>query len=187
MAPDTTRAEPPAPPLRIEEALAFDLGWVHSEKAVRGVALGTNPIRRVRSPDAHEAEIAAHCASAWAERRVTTTPGPFGDLPQLEALVGWMEEYGVENAVAVNHRESVGTQGYGRPNELSERGAYAFAGLVALWLGRLPEDAWPASLKDRRPARPDAALMSVATLAARILAAKVITRPPDWFRGWLRR
>jgi hypothetical protein len=49
-------------------------------------------------------------------------PGPFGDIDQLERLLQWIEQYGVDNCIDVSHRISVGEQGYGRPEEHAERG-----------------------------------------------------------------
>jgi len=159
-----------------EQALAFDLAEEHDVQALRGVALGKKATGRVRSPDEHEREIRERHAAEWAESRATTTPGPFGDLPRLEKYVGWIEEYGLENAIDVEQRISIGAQGYGRPSEDSERTSYAFVGIVALWLGRLPQEVWPAALEGRLPARPEAKRLAVATEAARVLAAQIVTR-----------
>ena len=159
-----------------EEARTYDLAEPHSEAALRAVAAGKKAIGRVRSPDAHEAEIRAEHAKEWAKSRATTTPGPFGDLARLESNVKWVEDYGVDNLIDVMHRIATGAQGYGRPSEDSERSDYADCGIVALWIGGLPMKAWPAALKGRLPPVPKPKRLAIATRAARVLASKLVTR-----------
>jgi hypothetical protein len=80
---------------------------------LRAAALGELPTERVRSPDEREAELRERHGGKWAERRRLTTPGPFGDVAVLERLVGWIEDFGIENAVqrfhdlAYGHRATV--------------------------------------------------------------------------------
>jgi hypothetical protein len=169
-----------------KEARQLERHKMHGEADLRGVALGTHPIARVRSPDEREAELVARRGAGWAERRALTTPGPFGDLDRVKAMVEWIEQFGVENAVRRNHDVSTGMQGYGRPDEHSERGSYAFAALVAVWRGTWSADLWPADLAGRLPPRPDDALMALAIQAARVLAAKVITRDAELRLIWER-
>ena len=159
-----------------EEACAYDLAEPHDEAALRAVAAGLKPMGRVRSPDAHEAAIRLEHAAAWKKSRATTTPEPFGDVAMLEDYVKWIEDYGLDNFVDVMHRLATGAQGYGRPSEDSERRDYAGCGIVALWMGGLPKKAWPASLKGRLPAAPNAKRLAIATKAARVLASKLVTR-----------
>ena len=52
--------------------------------------------------------VTAHAARAG--RRQVTTPGPFGDLPLLDGLLQWIEEYGIDYAVQRFHDKAVGTQ-----------------------------------------------------------------------------
>jgi len=118
-----------------EEARDHDAHRHHDTDAIRAIALGTQPVARVRSPDEREAELRTRNAERWAARRAITTAGPFGDVAHLERLLTWIEQYGIDNAVHRFHDLSLGKQGYGRPNEDSERRSYAFAGLVALWRG----------------------------------------------------
>jgi hypothetical protein len=158
------------------EALARDAHEQHSVAALRAVARDGRPPARVRSPEVREAALRAAHREEWARRRAETTPGPFGDPAQLATLAAWMREYGVENAVRQHVAIARGSGGYGRPSEPSERRPYAFAGIVALWLGRWPADAWPASLAGELPPRPKAALLREAHSAARALADAVVTR-----------
>ena len=167
-----------------EEARDADVLGHRDADAIRAVALGTSPSRRVRSPEEREAEVCRRSASEWIVRREATSPGPFGDVESLERLVGWMEDYGVENAVQRFHDEAVGTTGYGRPNEDSERRSYAFAGIVALWKRSWSRDAWPAALDGRLPAAPNQKLMEQASSAARALAGRVITRDAEVRMIW---
>ncbi len=167
-----------------EEARDCDLLRPHGEDAIRAVALGTSPIRRVRSPEERQAEFAARNATAWAARREATTPGCFGDVENLASLVQWMEDYGVTNAVRRFHDEAVGAQGYGRPNEYPERRSFAFAGIVALWRNTWPNALWPAALNGRLPAAPNEELMEQALYAARTLAGRVITRDSELRMIW---
>jgi hypothetical protein len=167
-----------------DQARDHDLFWRHSEKALLAVALGTQPIGRVRSVDAREAELCARNATKWAARREATTPGPFGDVQQLTDIVKWIEDYGIENTVERSHNLAIGAQGYGRPNEGSERRPYAFAGLVALWRGTWSKDRWPAELAERLPAPPGDQLMVKALNAARALANQVITRDAELRLIW---
>jgi hypothetical protein len=170
-----------------EDARDFDVLRPHDEQAIRAVASGANPIPRVRSPEERETELATRNGARWSARRETTTPGPFGDVENLERLVQWMEDYGVENAVRRFHDEAIGATGYGRPNEEPERGSFAFAGIVALWRSVWSRDDWPAALKGRLPAAPNEQLMEQALRAARTLADRVITRDSElrmlWERG----
>jgi hypothetical protein len=167
-----------------EEARDYDVNRFHDEDAIRAVARGTRPIERVRSLDEREAELRARNAEKWAGRREATTPGPFGDVPLLERLLQWIEQYGIDNAVQRFHDEAVGKQGYGRPNEHEERRSYAFAGLVALWCGTWPQDMWPAELVGRLPPTPDNNLMLPAVSAARVLAGRVLTRDAELRLMW---
>jgi len=167
-----------------DEARDVDEFRSHGEDAIRAVALGAHPAPRVRSPEAREAELFAENAARWAARRDVTTPGPFGDVESLEQLVQWMADYGVENAVQRFHDESVGMQGYGRPNEEPERQSFAFAGIVALWRGTWSLDLWPAPLSARLPPVPEGPLLERASAAARILAAQVLTRDAELRMLW---
>ena len=159
-----------------EEALTFDREEHHDEEALRAVAAGTKAVARVRSPDAHEAEIHRRHANEWAMSRATTTPGPFGDVAQVESFLAWIDECGLDNAIDRMHDLAVGAQGYGRPSEDSERRPYVFAGIVAVWRGGFPTKAWPAALEGRFPEAPNAKRLAFATNAARILASTIITR-----------
>jgi hypothetical protein len=159
-----------------EEARDHDRFWRHGEEALLAVARGTQPVARVRSVDEREAELRARNAENSAARREASTPGPFGDVARLESMLHSIESTGIANVIRRFHDEATGLQGYGRPNEDSERGSYAFAGLVALWRGTWSKDRWPAGLAARLPAPPDDPLMVTALAAARILAGKVITR-----------
>jgi Domain of unknown function (DUF4259) len=167
-----------------EEARDHDVNRLHDEDAIRAVARGTRSVERVRSLDEREAELRARNAEKWAGRREATTPGPFGDVALLERLLQWIEQYGIDNAVQRFHDEAVGKQGYGRPRESEERRSYAFAGLVALWRGTWPQGAWPAELSGRLPPTPDKNLMLPALSAARILAARVLTRDAELRLMW---
>ena len=137
-----------------------------------------------RSPHEREAQWGALYTDKYATRRQTTTPGPFGDVAGLERWVAWIEEFGVGNAVRRHHDEATGRQGYGRPNEASERAPYAFAGLVAIWRGGWPRDMWPRELASRLPPPPDGKLMAQALDAARFHADRVITRDAELRLIW---
>jgi len=167
-----------------EEARDHDLLWGHNEKALLAVARGAQPVQRVRSVDEREAELLARRGAEWAARREATTPGPCGDVPQLAKHLDWIDSYGVENLVAVSHRIATGMQGYGRPAEDAERLDYAFAALVAIWRGTLPRDEWPAELRARLPPPPSDRVLAEALAAARVLAAKVLTRDAELRLIW---
>jgi len=167
-----------------QEARDHDMNRLHDEEAIRAVAQGTRPVERVRSLEEREAELRARNAATWVGRRQVTTPGPFGDGALLERLLQWIEQYGIDNAVQRFHDEAVGKQGYGRPRESEERRSYAFAGLVALWRGTWPHSVWPAQLSKRLPPAPDDNLMPLALSAARILAARVLTRDAELRLMW---
>ncbi len=167
-----------------EEARDADAHRYYDEDAIRAVALGAQPIERVRSPDEREAELRAQNANKWAARRDATTPSPFGDVAHLERLLEWIEQYGIDNAVQRFDDVAVDKQGYGRPNEDAERRSYAFAGLVALWRGTWPPNMWPAELVGRLPTIPDNELMSMALSSARVLAAHVLTRDAELRLMW---
>ncbi len=156
----------------------------YDEQAVRSIALGTWTFATLRSPEQREAELRTREATRWTERRRCTTPSPFGDVARLVQLLGWMEEYGLENAIARFHDEATGRMGYGRPSEAAERGSYAFAGIVALWTGAWPAQKWPEELRDRLPPVPNQALLAQALGAARVLAARVITREAELRLIW---
>jgi hypothetical protein len=159
-----------------DEARQHDTLEPHSEAMLRAVARGEEPVARVRSPDEREAALRAMHRGPWARRRELTTPGPFGDVEQLARFVGWMEDYGVPNAVTQQRAIVAGQSGYGRPSEEPERAGYAFAGIVALWLGRWPAESWPASLAGRLPPRPAAPLLAEAHAAAAGLMDTVLSR-----------
>ncbi|EYF08248.1 DUF4259 domain-containing protein [Chondromyces apiculatus] len=167
-----------------EEVREHELFLMHDEDAIRAVALGSRPPARVRSPDAREAALHADHAAAWAARREVTTPGPFGDLVYLEALLGWIADTGLHNAVQSLCMVADGQTGYGRPSEDAERRSYAFAGLVALWRGTWPAEHWPTALAGRLPAPPTAADLAKALRAARTLADRVITRDAELRLIW---
>jgi len=167
-----------------EEAHNADAHRYFDEDAVRAVALGMQPVERVRSPDEREAELRTRNANKWAARRDATTPSPFGDVAHLERLLEWIAQYGIDNAVQRFHDVAIGKQGYGRPNEDAERRSYVFAGLVALWRGTWPGNMWPAELVGRLPTIPDNKLMFVALSSARILAANVLTRDAELRMMW---
>jgi hypothetical protein len=168
-----------------DEARDIELLHAHDEAEICDIALGrAPPARHVRSPDEREAELVALHGERWARRRETTTPHPFGDLEQLERLVAWIEEYGLENALLRFHEIVIGASGYGRPNEESERRSYAFAGLVTVWSGGFPRDAWPAALASRLPRAPAKSRLSRALEDARALAAAVISRDAELRLIW---
>jgi hypothetical protein len=110
-----------------EEARDLDLWHEHEEDDIRAIALGTLAPVRVRSPDEREAELCAENKDKWAERRQLTSPGPFSDLAILERKLDWISQFAAENAVRVNRDIAEGMQGYGRPNEMSERDPYFFS------------------------------------------------------------
>ena len=167
-----------------EEARDHDRFWRHGEEALLAVARGKQPVARVRSVDEREAALRADHAARWAARREASTPGPFGDVARLQRLLQWIDSSSVANVIGRCHDETTGLQGYGRPNEDSERGSYAFAGLVALWRGTWSKDRWPVELAGRLPAPPDGQLMVTALAAARILAGRVITRDAELRLIW---
>jgi hypothetical protein len=167
-----------------DEARAHDLLRPHDEDAIREVALGKQPIGRVRSPDELEAELRARNAEKWATRREITNPTPFGDIACVEGLLRWIEDHGIQTLVERFHAEALGVTGYGRPSESSERGSYFFAGLVALWRGTWADDRWPSVLAGRLPAPPASDLMARAVSSARILASQVITRDAELRLIW---
>ncbi len=162
-----------------EEAREHDEHRQHGVEEVVAIALGASPPPRVRSPEQREAALVERDAAKWGARRTATTPGPFGDVENLERLVRWIEDYGAPNAVDRFHDESVGAQGYGRPNEDPERRSYAFAAIVALWRGTWPRESWPTALAERLPPRPDEQLFDRALQAARVLAEGVVTRDAE--------
>lgn len=162
-----------------EEARHYDEYRHHDEDAIRAVALGARPPTRIRSVDEREAELCSQNAEKWANRREITTPSPFGDTVHLERWLQWIEKFGINNAIDVNVRIAAGLQGYGRPNEDAERGDYAFAGLVALWLGTWQRDLWPPELISRVPSPLSDDLMPQTLRAARILADRVLTRDAE--------
>lgn len=167
-----------------DEACDCDLLRPHRAADIRAVALGTSPVRRVRSPEEREAELVARNAARWVARRDITTPDPFGDMASLESLVKWMEDYGVENAVRRFHDLAVGAAGYGRPSEDPERRSFAFAAIVAVWLKAWSLERWPAALAGRLPAAPNKQLMEQALRAARTLAGQVITLDAELRMIW---
>jgi hypothetical protein len=167
-----------------EEAQRCDAFRPYDADALRGIALGTRQIERVKSPDEREAQLRADGGEKWAARRRETTPGPFGDPSDLVQLLQWMEDSSVENAIRQFHKQAIGDSGYGRPNEIAERRAYGFAGIVAIWRGTWPITKWPAELASRLPKRSDDELMATALSAARTLAAKVITRDAELRLIW---
>ena len=167
-----------------EEAREYDEHRHYDTDAICAIALGTRQVARVRSPDQREAALRVRNAEKWAARRHITTPGPFGDVVLLGGLLRWIEQSGIDNAVKRQHDVAIGMQGYGRPNEDSERYSYAFAGLVAIWRGTWPPDMWPAELAGRLPSPPNDALMTQALHAARVLAGRVLTRDAELRLIW---
>ena len=167
-----------------EEAREYDEHRHYDKDAICAIALGTQQVARVRSPDEREAALRVRNAEKWATRRHITTPGPFGDVVFLTGLLQWIEQYGIDNAVKRQHDVAIGMQGYGRPKEDSERYSYAFAGLVAIWRGTWLRDMWPAELAGRLPSRPNDELMTQALNAARLLAGRVLTRDAELRLIW---
>jgi hypothetical protein len=167
-----------------EEAREYDEHRHYDKDAICAIALGTQQVARVRSPDAREAALRVRNAEKWATRRHITSPGPFGDVVLLRGVLQWIEQYGIDNAVKRQHDVAIGMQGYGRPNEDSERYSYAFAGLVAIWRGTWPLDLWPAELAGRLPSPPNDELMTQALNAARVLAGRVLTRDAELRLIW---
>jgi hypothetical protein len=167
-----------------QEACQYDEHRHYDEDALCEIALGKQPVARVRSPEKREAALCARSAEKWAARRHSTTPGPFGDVALLERWLQWIEEYGVDNAVRRHRDVAIGMQGYGRPQEDLERRDYAFAGLVALWRGTWSRDMWPAELAHRLPPPPREQLMRQAVTAARALADRVLTRDAELRLIW---
>jgi len=152
--------------------------------AIAAVARGTYGPQKVRSPDEREAALRERCSEKWTARRALSSPDPFGDLPVLENLVGWMQEHGVDSAVHRFHALATGLAGYGRPDEEAERRSYAFAGIVALWRGSAPEARWPDALRGRMPEAPKGRLMERALVTARRLVEQVITRDAELRLIW---
>jgi hypothetical protein len=167
-----------------DEARAHDLHRHYDENEIRALARGIQQVARTRSPDQREAEWCGRNAEKYATRRQTTTPGPLGDVASLERLLEWIEQTGIDNVVQRQHDQATGRQGYGRPNEASERSVYAFAGLVAIWRGAWPRDMWPSELAGRLPPPPDGKLMAPAIDAARFHADRVITRDAELRLIW---
>jgi hypothetical protein len=162
-----------------EEACQHERLRVHDVAALGQVARGGAPIERVRSVDEREAELRAREAAKWAARRAVTHPGPFGDPVGLQSLLDWIAQTGVDNVVHRMVDLAEGRQGYGRPNERSERQPYAFAGLVAVWRGGWPPSAWPST-----HTLPDAPELDEAVRAARVLAAQIVTRDAELRLMW---
>lgn len=167
-----------------EEARAFDALEQHTLEMVRAVALEGRRAARVRDPDQREAALRALHHERWAQRRAETTPGPFGDVAQLTRLVEWVEQFGVANAVTQHVAIARQQSGYGRPSEDPERRSYAFAAIVAVWLGRWPEETWPAALAGRLPPRPGKKALAEAHGAAKVLAEGVLTRDAELRLIW---
>jgi hypothetical protein len=87
-----------------EEARSYDRQRQHDDDAIRAVALGLEPVTRVRSVDEREAELYRWHGEKWAARREITTPGPFGDIRQLERWLQWVEQYSLDNCIDVSHQ-----------------------------------------------------------------------------------
>jgi hypothetical protein len=166
-----------------DEARAHDRLYEHDADAVRSVAKGKQPFPRVRSPEEREAELSERSRDQWNARRLATTPGPFGDVEAVEDLLQWIEMTGIANVIEQCSSQAVGLSGYGRPNERSERQAYAFVGLVAHWRGWAGE-AWPVTLLERKPPRPDEDQTILAVTTARTLAGRVMTRDAELRLIW---
>src|SRR5262245_2069456 len=167
-----------------EEARDYDEHRHYDEGAIIAIAVGAQPVARVRSPDEREAALCARYAEKWAARRLATTPGPFGDIPLLLSWLQWIEQYGLDNAVRRHHDVANGMQGYGRPREDPERRDYAFAGVVALWRETWRRDLWPGALAGHLPSPPNDNLMFTALPAARTLAGRVLTRDAELRLIW---
>jgi len=167
-----------------EEARAHESLFHHDADAVRSVAQGRPPFPCVRSPEEREADLYERSGGEWNARRSITKPGPFGDVEAVEGLLQWIEMTGVSNVIEQFGSQADGLSGYGRPNEQSERQAYAFAGLVALWRGTWPHDMWPSFLGEQPPPRPNEELMARALAAARVLASRVVTRDAELRLIW---
>ncbi|MBI5608713.1 MAG: DUF4259 domain-containing protein [Deltaproteobacteria bacterium] len=159
-------------PYQVAQTLDVHVFW--DAASLRAFAEGSPPAHRLRAPQEREADHRRLHAARWAQRRATTDPGPFGDPDLLAALLDWIETYGLDNAILRMHDTATGRQGYGRPNEWEERRCYAFAGLVALWLGSWPASTWPPALAARLPNPPGEPLFGRALEAARGLADQVI-------------
>lgn len=68
----------------------------------------TRKSARVRAPMAPWPTYREDNAKAWAARRPTTTPGPFGDPEVLVSLNEWFEECSVANGFERLHDEAIG-------------------------------------------------------------------------------
>jgi hypothetical protein len=158
-----------------QQALKYDRLEYQTVDGIRDIAINNPPIRRVRSFAEREALYSATRSVHWAERRQLTRPHPFGDHDRLVGLIDWINEYSVPNAVRVQEDIAAGRQGYGRPNETSERGDFAFCGIVAYWLKRWGDDALPTVLKATLPAAPTGELLNRAVVAAHMLATRILT------------
>ena len=91
-----------------EEAREYDEHRHYDKDAICAIALGTQQVARVRSPDEREAALRVRNAEKWATRRHITIPGPFGDVVLLEGLLRWIEQYGTDNAVKRQHDVAIG-------------------------------------------------------------------------------
>lgn len=167
-----------------EEACQYDALRHHDADAICRVALGTEPIEQLRSPDEREAAYSAARAERWAILRKTTTPGPFGNATLLNLWLQWFEYVGVEKAIGRYSLRVSGASAYGRPSEQPERDDFTFAGVVAIWRGTWSADMWPAEFAGRFPPQPDDTLMSQALPIARVLASRILTRDAELRLIW---
>lgn len=171
-------------PIAYEDALAYDRLHEHGVDEVRRVARGEDVAGRLRTLAERVAAFRTESRSRIEARRAESGPGPFDDSYVLEMLVNQLETMDVAAVVQAEHRRAVASgaqdrawrRGMNSVLEHSERMAYAFAGIVALWRG-WTDESWPAALAGRRPEAPAEETLALAVEAARLRVDQALT--PD--------
>lgn len=160
-----------------QEAVKYQKREYNPLYKINIIANDIDNIPRVRSPKQWENDIIEKNKEKWTERRKLTNPGPFGDIDQCKKVLKYMKEYSTGSQLYKCKMLAEGSQGYGRPNEYSERNPYFAMGLLAFWVGKLDLKYWPESELGVLPEKPDQNAINAGLESSKYILNEIIT--PD--------
>lgn len=144
---------------------------------IKFIANNIDEIPRVRSRKEWESDILKKNELKWIKRREQSNPGPFGDIDRCKKMLKHMNDWGIDSHLYMCKRIANGVQGYGKPNEDSERIPYWAMGLLAIWIGKLDKKYWPEKELGLIPLAPDNEAIQIGLESSKYILNEIIT--PD--------
>lgn len=163
-----------------DEVRDLDVCQEHDRVELAAIAHGERRPLRAPSPEQRLASLRERMADVWARERERLAPHPLGSPVALRCLFGPFRTPADKLVMQWSSRVLGHTPPFTTLEDAKspwptswqeDRDAFAFAGLVALWVEGFGRDVWPSDLPIPDPPQP--ALLPEAVQSARVLAPQL--------------